>query len=65
MRSVFCFRLESVCRALYRGGVRLRGACVEVTAVAGPRLGPEEYCAGWFPRPACGNCKCALLALKN
>jgi hypothetical protein len=53
MRSVFCFCLESVCRVLYRGGVRLRGACVEATAVVGPRLGPEEYCAGWFHRLAC------------
>jgi hypothetical protein len=28
---------------------------VEATAVVGPRLGPKEYCAGWFPRPVCGN----------
>jgi hypothetical protein len=32
-------------RFFYRGGVRLRGACVEATAVVGPRLGPKEYCA--------------------
>jgi hypothetical protein len=41
-------------RFFYRD-IRLRGGCVEATGVVVPRLGPKEYCAGWFPWLACWN----------